>query len=151
LKSSNTPRQRSEKLLVGELGKVYRKEHSKSLHYRPSSLRALGLKQLGYAALGVRRGALQLEQRQIAQLGMAVEVRARILLLFTMVFENLWLCTQHYNITKQPESQLTTILPEQFFICPVRFEAPTNVAWRFGELKTAQSRWSCVRAVTLVE
>jgi hypothetical protein len=30
-------------------------------------------------------------------------------------------------------------------------EAHSDVAWRFGELKTAQSRWSCERAVTLVE
>jgi hypothetical protein len=37
-------------------------------------------------------------------------------------------------------------------IGPARFEAPTDdVAWRFGELKTAQSRWSCVRGEALVE
>jgi hypothetical protein len=43
-------------------------------------------------------------------------------------------------------------LPERFvLIGPARFEALSDAAWRFGELKTAQSRWSCGRGGTLVE
>jgi hypothetical protein len=49
---------------------------------------AVGLKRLGKAARGVQRGVYGVEQRQIAQLGTAVKVALRkILLLIAMVFD----------------------------------------------------------------
>jgi hypothetical protein len=54
---------------------------------------------------------------------------------------------------KKHASKIRTFgLPERFvLICPARSEAHGDVAWRFGELKTAQSRWSCGREEALVE
>jgi hypothetical protein len=48
---------------------------------------AVGLKQLGHAALGVRRDVHQLEQRQIAQPGTAsnVALRKRIAVLYNEI------------------------------------------------------------------
>jgi hypothetical protein len=65
-------------MVVGELGKVCRKEHSKSLFCRPSSLLACrGLKQLWQAARVVWRVVHGVEQWQIAQLGTTVKVALR--------------------------------------------------------------------------
>jgi hypothetical protein len=66
------------KLAVGELGKVCRKKHSKSLLFRPSSLLACrGFKALGQASRVVQRAVHGVEQRQIAQLRTAVNVALR--------------------------------------------------------------------------
>jgi hypothetical protein len=78
LKSSDTPRQSSEKLAVGKPGKVCLKEHIS--HYFTVFLRcslAAGLKRLGQAARMVQRVVHGVAQRHIVQLGTTVKVAVR--------------------------------------------------------------------------
>jgi hypothetical protein len=66
------------KLVVGELGKVCLKEHSKSLLYRPSLLLAFrGFKAPWVSGPGVQQGVHGVEQRQIAQLETIAKIALR--------------------------------------------------------------------------